>query len=141
MELSSPGWQLQTKSCTYGFACSSYVKFVSAAGAAEIITMIQRPKRRCSSILWSMESMTRHNRSHGQPLHPGLAPAVLTLSCCHLNQQHSRIGLVIVSNDRRTNEHCDYLAILLLFVHLFDMCLFGFVGFLFLLVSGKGCGL
>ena len=31
--------------------------------------------------------------------------------------------------------------ILLLFVHLFDLCLFGFVGFLFLLVSGKGCGL
>ena len=24
---------------------------------------------------------------------------------------------------------------------LFDLCLFGFVGFLFLLVSGKGCGL
>ena len=31
--------------------------------------------------------------------------------------------------------------ILLLFVPLFDLCLFGFVGFLFLLVSGKGCGL
>ena len=31
--------------------------------------------------------------------------------------------------------------ILLLFVRLFDLCLFGFVGFLFLLVSGKGYGL
>ena len=31
--------------------------------------------------------------------------------------------------------------ILVLFVDLFDLCLFGFVGFLFLLVSGKGCGL
>ena len=31
--------------------------------------------------------------------------------------------------------------ILVLFVHLFDLCLFSFVGFLFLLVSGKGCGL
>ena len=31
--------------------------------------------------------------------------------------------------------------ILVLFVHLFDLCLFGFVCFLFLLVSGKGCGL
>ena len=30
--------------------------------------------------------------------------------------------------------------ILVLFVRLFDLCLFGFVGFLFLLVSGKGCG-
>ena len=29
--------------------------------------------------------------------------------------------------------------ILILFVRLFDLCLFGFVGFLFLLVSGKGC--
>ena len=28
-----------------------------------------------------------------------------------------------------------------LFVRLFHLCLFGFVGFLFLLVSGKGCGL
>ena len=31
--------------------------------------------------------------------------------------------------------------ILVLFVRLFDLCLFGFVGFLFLLGSGKGCGL
>ena len=31
--------------------------------------------------------------------------------------------------------------ILVLFVRLFALCLFGFVGFLFLLVSGKGCGL
>ena len=31
--------------------------------------------------------------------------------------------------------------ILVLFVRLFDLSLFGFVGFLFLLVSGKGCGL
>ena len=31
--------------------------------------------------------------------------------------------------------------ILVLFVHLIDLSLFGFVGFLFLLVSGKGCSL
>ena len=31
--------------------------------------------------------------------------------------------------------------ILVLFVRLIDLCLFGFVFFLFLLVSGKGCGL
>ena len=31
--------------------------------------------------------------------------------------------------------------ILVFFVRLFDLCLFVFVGFLFLLVSGKGCGL
>ena len=30
---------------------------------------------------------------------------------------------------------------LALFVRLSDLCLFGFVGFFFLLVSGKGCGL
>ena len=30
---------------------------------------------------------------------------------------------------------------LVLFVRLIDLCLFGFVGFLFLLVPGKGCGL
>ena len=31
--------------------------------------------------------------------------------------------------------------ILVLFVRLFDLCLFGFVGFNFVFVSGKGCGL
>ena len=31
--------------------------------------------------------------------------------------------------------------ILVLFVCLIDLCLFGFVGFLFLLISGNGCGL
>ena len=31
--------------------------------------------------------------------------------------------------------------ILVLFVRLFDLYLFGFVGFLFLLVCGEGCGL
>ena len=31
--------------------------------------------------------------------------------------------------------------ILVLYARLFDLCLFGFVGFLFLLVSGKSCGL
>ena len=31
--------------------------------------------------------------------------------------------------------------ILVLFVRLFDLSLFGFVGFFFLLVSGKSCGL
>ena len=31
--------------------------------------------------------------------------------------------------------------ILVFFVRLFDLCLFGFVGILFLLVSEKGCGL
>ena len=31
--------------------------------------------------------------------------------------------------------------VLVLFVRLFDLCLFGFVGFLFLLGSGKGYGL
>ena len=31
--------------------------------------------------------------------------------------------------------------ILMLFGRLFGLCLFGFVGFLFLLVPGKGCGL
>ena len=31
--------------------------------------------------------------------------------------------------------------IFVLLVRLFDLCLFGFIGFLFLLMSGKGCGL
>ena len=32
------------------------------------------------------------------------------------------------------------MQVLVLFVRLFHLCLFGFVGFLFLLVSGGGCG-
>ena len=99
----SRSWQLQTKTCISGFACSSYVKSASAAGAEEIITILQRPKRRCSSMLWSMESMTRHNRNHGHPLHPGLAPDVLTLSCLwiQLGQDErvrfsSRLSLTII---------------------------------------------
>ena len=31
--------------------------------------------------------------------------------------------------------------VLMLFVRLFDLCLFGFIGFLFLSVSAKSCGL
>ena len=44
-----------------GFTCSSSVKSVPAAGAEEIISLMQRPKRRCSSMLWNMESITRQN--------------------------------------------------------------------------------
>ena len=56
--------------------------------------MIQRPKRRCSSMLWSLESMTRHNRSHGHPLHPGLAPDVL-MSCLWIQLgQDERVRLI-----------------------------------------------
>ena len=36
-------------------ALSCYVKSASAAGAEETITMIQWPKWRCSSMLWSMD--------------------------------------------------------------------------------------
>ena len=76
--------------------CSSYVKSASAVGAEEIITMIQRPKWRCSSMLWSMESMTRHKRNHGHPLHPGLAPDVLTLSCLWIQLgQDERVRLTL----------------------------------------------
>ena len=71
-------------------------KVASAAGAEEIITIIQRPKRRCSSMLWSMESMTRHNRNYGNPLHPGLAPDVLTLSCLWIQLgQDERVRLFL----------------------------------------------
>ena len=31
--------------------------------------------------------------------------------------------------------------IVVLFIRVFGLCLFSFVGFLFILVSGKGCGL
>ena len=72
------------KYCSYFLRKYKYMDiyiWIPTLRAEEIITMIQRPKWRCSSMLWSMESMTRHKRSHGHPLHPGLAPDVLTLSC------------------------------------------------------------
>ena len=47
----NPSRQLQTKACIPGFACSAYVKSASAARAEEIITMMQLPKWRCSSML------------------------------------------------------------------------------------------
>ena len=71
-------------------------KVCFGSGAEEIITMIQRPKWRCSSMLWSMESMSRHKRSHGHPLHPGLAPDVLTLSCLWIQLgQDERVRLTL----------------------------------------------
>ena len=43
--------------------------------------------------------MTRHNRSHGHPLHPALAPDVLTLSCLwiQLGQDESEVDSVHLS--------------------------------------------
>ena len=40
--------------------------------------MIQRPKQRYSNMFWNMQSITRHKRSYGHPLHPDLTPDVLT---------------------------------------------------------------
>ena len=61
---------------------------------------------------------------------------VLCLTLCHF-------VLVVFSpfNIAITSLGEERELILVLFVRLFDLCLFGFVGFLFLLGSGKGCGL
>ena len=53
-------YKTKTKTYISGFACSSYVKSASVAGAEEIISLIQRSEWRCSSMLWSMKSMTSH---------------------------------------------------------------------------------
>ena len=47
----------------------------------------------------------------------------------------------VVYSDRSKAVVPVLVLLLVLFVRLFDLCLFGFIGFLFLLVSGKGCGL
>ena len=52
--------QLQTNTYISGFAGSSYVKSASVAGAEEIMSPIQWPKWQCSSMLWGMQSMTKH---------------------------------------------------------------------------------
>ena len=60
---------------------------------------------------------------------------VLCLTLCHFVLVFfSPFSIAITSLGKRE-------LVLVLFVRLFDLCLFGFVGFLFLLVSGKGCGL
>ena len=87
------------------------VKSACEVEAEAITTQSQRPKWRFSSMLWSTEGITSHNRSHRQPLHPGLAPDILTLSylwiqlgqdegghpnynpinsACHLYQPHKK---------------------------------------------------
>ena len=61
---------------------------------------------------------------------------VVCLSVCHFFLVFfSRFSIAITSL-REERE-----LILVLFVRLFGLCLFRFVGFLFLLGSGKGCGL
>ena len=61
--------------------------------------------------------------------------SVLCLTLCHLFLCFSvLLALRLPRLGKRE-------LILVLFVRLFGLCLFGFVGFLFLLVSGKGCGL
>ena len=48
---------------------------------------------------------------------------------------------VVYSTDRSKAVVPVLVLILVLFVRLFNLCLFGFVAFLFLLGSGKGCDL
>ena len=80
---------------------------------------------------------------------------VVCLSVCHFVLVFfSPFSIAITSlGDERANLRlraavCDYgtpwtflLPFLVLFVRLFGLCLFRFVGFFFLLGSGKGCGL
>ena len=60
---------------------------------------------------------------------------VVCLTLCHFVLVFfSRFSIAITSlGEERANLNA--------FVCLIDLCLFGFVGFLFLLMSGKGCGL
>ena len=59
---------------------------------------------------------------------------VVCLSVCHF----VRVLVLLVLRLPRLGKRE---LILVLFVRLFGLCLFRFVGFLFLLGSGKGCGL
>ena len=61
---------------------------------------------------------------------------VVCLSVCHFILvffSPFSIAITSIGEERELN--------LVLFVRLYGLCLFGFVGFLFLLGSGKGCGL
>ena len=62
--------------------------------------------------------------------------SVVCLSVCHFVLVFFSPFSIAITSLGEERE-----LILVLFVRLFGMCLFGFVGFLFLLGSGKGCGL
>ena len=66
----------------------------------------------------------------------GISGELLKCFSSYLGGRKQRVGLALRLPRLGKRE-----LILVLFVLLFDLCLFGFVGFLFLLVSGKGCGL
>ena len=61
---------------------------------------------------------------------------VVCLSVCHFVLVFFSPFSIAITSLGKERE-----LILVLFVRLFDLCLFGFVSFLFLLRSGKGCGL
>ena len=60
---------------------------------------------------------------------------VVCLTLCHFVAFFGPFSIAITSLGEVRE------LILVLFVCLIDLCLFEFVGFLFLLMSGKGCGL
>ena len=61
---------------------------------------------------------------------------VVCLSTCHCVLVFFNPFSITITSFGEERE-----LILVLFVRLFGLCLFGFVGFPFLLGSGKGCGL
>ena len=68
---------------------------------------------------------------------------VLSLALCYFVLViFSPFSIAITSNEStKSTKKSSYELFLVLFVLSFDLCLFDFVCFLFLLVSGKGCGL
>ena len=71
---------------------------------------------------------------------------VLCLTLCHFVLVFfSPFSIAITSlGEERANLSVFFFFVVFVFfliVRLFDLCFFGLVGFLFLLVSGKGCGL
>ena len=69
-----------------------------------------------------------------KPVVPVLVLLFVCLSVCHF----VLVFFILVLRLPRLGKRE---LILVLFVRLFGLCLFRFVGFLFLLGSGKGCGL
>ena len=57
------------------------------------------------------------------------------------NNHHLASWIFLGDGEQARFHGFDWTLVSVLFVRLFDLCLFGFVGFLFLLGSSKGCGL
>ena len=107
----SRSWQLQTKTCISGFACSNNLKSASAAGAEEIITIDSTAEKAMQQHVVEHGEHDKAQQTSCHPLHPGLAPDVVTSSCLWIRASfpHTIIQftahVILISNTYSQQAH------------------------------------